>query len=187
MRSVCSASTCILIVTLCLNIVVTMASTASAPASTATASSSDVLQLEHMSGHEAEGQLTVGGDSLKLDALGPIILNSDGTISRITNWHAYVGADMIGFGSSTWLCVCVCVCTCLITRQLQCDEVHVSTWLCLYVLVFVYVTGVTLFNPILALLPSSLSTSDLITDVFFFLSQTLGTRTKNDISFDCQA
>mmetsp|Transcript_4396 Transcript_4396/g.12339 ORF Transcript_4396/g.12339 Transcript_4396/m.12339 type:complete len:110 (-) Transcript_4396:117-446(-) len=28
----------------------------------------------------------IGGASIKMDSLGPVIVNSDGTISRITNW-----------------------------------------------------------------------------------------------------
>lgn len=30
--------------------------------------------------------LSVGGPSLSLDELGPIIVNKDGTTSRVTNW-----------------------------------------------------------------------------------------------------
>uniref|UniRef100_A0A6U2YS01 Uncharacterized protein n=1 Tax=Lotharella globosa TaxID=91324 RepID=A0A6U2YS01_9EUKA len=30
--------------------------------------------------------LEAGGDALKFDKLGPMVLNNDGTISRITNW-----------------------------------------------------------------------------------------------------
>ena len=33
------------------------------------------------------------GDTLALDQLGPVILNSDGTLSRITNWHALSPAE----------------------------------------------------------------------------------------------
>ena len=32
-------------------------------------------------------RLEVGGESLHLDELGPIILNEDGTMRRIANWH----------------------------------------------------------------------------------------------------
>ncbi|KAK9763538.1 hypothetical protein K7432_009683 [Basidiobolus ranarum] len=31
-------------------------------------------------------QVEVGGTSFKLDALGPVVVNEDGTISRIDNW-----------------------------------------------------------------------------------------------------
>ncbi|KAL7624545.1 hypothetical protein AAE478_006112 [Parahypoxylon ruwenzoriense] len=31
-------------------------------------------------------QLTVGGDGVKLDHLGPLVVNEDGTMSRIANW-----------------------------------------------------------------------------------------------------
>ena len=37
--------------------------------------------------------LLVGGQPLKLDALGPIVLNSDGTTSRISNWSAMTEAE----------------------------------------------------------------------------------------------
>lgn len=30
--------------------------------------------------------VTVGGDAVKLDQLGPIVLNKDGTMSRVNNW-----------------------------------------------------------------------------------------------------
>ncbi|KAF9357904.1 hypothetical protein BGX34_009145 [Mortierella sp. NVP85] len=32
-------------------------------------------------------QLEVNGQDLKLDALGPVVVNEDGTMSRIDNWH----------------------------------------------------------------------------------------------------
>jgi len=35
---------------------------------------------------EPARQLNVGGDALKLDDLGPMVVNSDGTLSRIHNW-----------------------------------------------------------------------------------------------------
>ncbi|KAI1091170.1 hypothetical protein F5B19DRAFT_286713 [Rostrohypoxylon terebratum] len=31
-------------------------------------------------------QLLVGGEGIKLDHLGPLVVNEDGTMSRITNW-----------------------------------------------------------------------------------------------------
>eukprot|EP00242_Pyramimonas_sp_CCMP2087_P006357 CAMPEP_0198207600 /NCGR_PEP_ID=MMETSP1445-20131203/11038_1 /TAXON_ID=36898 /ORGANISM="Pyramimonas sp., Strain CCMP2087" /LENGTH=115 /DNA_ID=CAMNT_0043880695 /DNA_START=340 /DNA_END=687 /DNA_ORIENTATION=+ len=34
----------------------------------------------------SEHIITVGGESIRMDKLGPIILNTDGTMSRITNW-----------------------------------------------------------------------------------------------------
>lgn len=37
--------------------------------------------------------LLVGGQPLKLDALGPIVLNSDGTTSRISNWSTMTEAE----------------------------------------------------------------------------------------------
>jgi len=32
-------------------------------------------------------QITVDGEAVKLDAMGPMVINADGTISRINNWH----------------------------------------------------------------------------------------------------
>eukprot|EP00049_Salpingoeca_infusionum_P010554 m.182669 g.182669 ORF g.182669 m.182669 type:complete len:90 (+) comp14673_c1_seq1:142-411(+) len=29
----------------------------------------------------------VDGEPVKMDALGPVVINTDGTISRIENWH----------------------------------------------------------------------------------------------------
>ena len=36
---------------------------------------------------EPRRTLVVGGAPVQLDALGPIVLNEDGTMSRISNWH----------------------------------------------------------------------------------------------------
>ncbi|KAK6515564.1 hypothetical protein TWF506_007894 [Arthrobotrys conoides] len=35
---------------------------------------------------EAAKKLEVGAEALKLDHLGPLVINSDGTLSRIHNW-----------------------------------------------------------------------------------------------------
>ncbi len=43
----------------------------------------EVLALPSGNGDATQVQL---GSTIKLDALGPIIVNSDGTISRIANW-----------------------------------------------------------------------------------------------------
>ena len=32
-------------------------------------------------------KITVDGEAVKLDAMGPMVINADGTISRINNWH----------------------------------------------------------------------------------------------------
>ena len=37
--------------------------------------------------------LTVGGDSLLLDELGPIVIHSDGTLGRLSNWHEMTEAE----------------------------------------------------------------------------------------------
>ncbi|KAL1616050.1 hypothetical protein SLS56_011579 [Neofusicoccum ribis] len=40
-------------------------------------------------GEEAEAQalkLDLGGDGVRLDALGPMVVNADGSLSRIANW-----------------------------------------------------------------------------------------------------
>merc|ERR1719238_567050 len=43
---------------------------------------------EDVSEHEeSENVVTVGGEKVRMDNLGPIVLNEDGTMSRITNWH----------------------------------------------------------------------------------------------------
>lgn len=34
----------------------------------------------------ATAQLNVGGQAVKLDHLGPLVVNKDGTLSRIANW-----------------------------------------------------------------------------------------------------
>lgn len=55
----------------------------------------EVLEIEHntssnerdSSTSQSVNTLTLNGDSLKLDALGPVVVNEDGSICRITNWH----------------------------------------------------------------------------------------------------
>ncbi len=37
--------------------------------------------------------ITADGGSVKLDHLGPIIINTDGTVARIANWHALTEAE----------------------------------------------------------------------------------------------
>ncbi|KAG0371056.1 hypothetical protein BC939DRAFT_500857 [Gamsiella multidivaricata] len=36
---------------------------------------------------ETINQLEVNGQDIKLDILGPVVVNEDGTMSRIDNWH----------------------------------------------------------------------------------------------------
>jgi len=43
-------------------------------------------------GAPAVGDSSIG-DPIKLDALGPIVLNSDGTMSRISNWGTLSAAE----------------------------------------------------------------------------------------------
>ncbi|KAF7331173.1 putative fungal specific transcription protein [Mycena sanguinolenta] len=38
-------------------------------------------------------QLQPGGPAVKLDDLGPLVVNSDGTLSRIANWAALTAAE----------------------------------------------------------------------------------------------
>ncbi|KAJ6482950.1 hypothetical protein C8R47DRAFT_578920 [Mycena vitilis] len=38
-------------------------------------------------------QLEVGGSAVKLDDLGPLVVNSDGTLSRIANWPTLTAAE----------------------------------------------------------------------------------------------
>ena len=42
---------------------------------------------EEEQGGEGVKMVQVGGESIKLDKLGPMVLNTDGSFSRITNWH----------------------------------------------------------------------------------------------------
>lgn len=42
--------------------------------------------------------LTVDGEKVKLDKLGPVVLNTDGSMSRITNWHTMTEAEQ----ANTW-------------------------------------------------------------------------------------
>lgn len=39
-------------------------------------------------GDEPVTNLSVGGEGVKLDHLGPLVVNQDGTLSRISNWDA---------------------------------------------------------------------------------------------------
>jgi hypothetical protein len=39
--------------------------------------------------------LQVGGPAVGLDHLGPIVLNTDGSISRISNWQEYVSLSLV--------------------------------------------------------------------------------------------
>ncbi|KAI0027607.1 hypothetical protein K488DRAFT_30158, partial [Vararia minispora EC-137] len=34
-----------------------------------------------------QSEMVVNGRAVQLDALGPVVLNTDGTVSRITNWQ----------------------------------------------------------------------------------------------------
>ncbi|KAF3176049.1 hypothetical protein TWF225_009150 [Orbilia oligospora] len=43
-------------------------------------------QLQTEVAKEAAKKLEVGAEALKLDHLGPLVVNSDGTLSRIQNW-----------------------------------------------------------------------------------------------------
>jgi len=37
--------------------------------------------------HSTTTKLNVGGEAVKLDKLGPLVVNKDGTLSRIANWE----------------------------------------------------------------------------------------------------
>lgn len=39
--------------------------------------------------------IDVNGASVKLQQLGPVVINSDGTMSRINNWHEMTEAEQI--------------------------------------------------------------------------------------------
>ncbi|KAL4978160.1 hypothetical protein BDW66DRAFT_25616 [Aspergillus desertorum] len=45
-----------------------------------------ILALPAASSDNDTTQLDVNGDGVKLDHLGPLVVNSDGTLSRIANW-----------------------------------------------------------------------------------------------------
>ncbi|KAF9199873.1 hypothetical protein BGZ49_009958 [Haplosporangium sp. Z 27] len=46
-----------------------------------------VLTLPAPGDVSSTNQLEVNGKDLKLDILGPVVVNEDGTMSRIDNWH----------------------------------------------------------------------------------------------------
>lgn len=48
-------------------------------------STSGQLAIEEAASSTTE--LKIGGDSVKLESLGPIVINADGTMSRLNNWH----------------------------------------------------------------------------------------------------
>lgn len=39
--------------------------------------------------------LEVNGDSVSLQELGPVVINADGTMSRINNWHEMTESEQI--------------------------------------------------------------------------------------------
>jgi hypothetical protein len=45
------------------------------------------LPLPAPTGEEGTTQINVGGQAVKLDHLGPLVVNKDGTLSRIANWE----------------------------------------------------------------------------------------------------
>lgn len=56
------------------------------------------ISYQAMSGAAEAGEdptrtLVVGGDSLKLDELGPVVINADGTTGRISNWQSMLPAE----------------------------------------------------------------------------------------------
>ncbi|KAL4921106.1 hypothetical protein BDW62DRAFT_139891 [Aspergillus aurantiobrunneus] len=46
-----------------------------------------VLALPDSSSSETHQQLDVNGDGVKLDHLGPLVVNTDGSLARIANWE----------------------------------------------------------------------------------------------------
>ena len=56
----------------------------------------DLLALpgfEESSYKEVSQQIEVGGEPLRLDELGPMIVNRDGTLRRITNWDTLTTSE----------------------------------------------------------------------------------------------
>jgi hypothetical protein len=45
------------------------------------------LPLPAPTGEDGVTQVNVGGQAVKLDHLGPLVVNKDGTLSRISNWE----------------------------------------------------------------------------------------------------
>jgi hypothetical protein len=54
------------------------------------APSSDPLALPASDGAQS---VTVGGEAVAMEELGPIVINTDGTTARITNWHEMTPAE----------------------------------------------------------------------------------------------
>lgn len=52
--------------------------------------------LPAVAGEGRATQIEVGGESVKLEELGPIIVNEDGTMRRITNWHTLTKGEQLG-------------------------------------------------------------------------------------------
>lgn len=50
---------------------------------------SDILAIEDGSGASSSdaAKLEVNGAAVKIPELGPIVINADGTMSRLNNWH----------------------------------------------------------------------------------------------------
>lgn len=44
------------------------------------------LPAPEANGNASIPKLTVDGDTIKLDGMGPVVVNEDGSLSRITNW-----------------------------------------------------------------------------------------------------
>ena len=44
------------------------------------------LPLPPAGAGDSQPRVQVGGDAVPLDALGPVVVNKDGSLSRITNW-----------------------------------------------------------------------------------------------------
>lgn len=51
------------------------------------------LAIEAPPSAEAATELRVDGDAVKLHKLGPIVINTDGSISRINNWQEMTGPE----------------------------------------------------------------------------------------------
>ncbi|KAJ7279003.1 hypothetical protein C8J57DRAFT_151963 [Mycena rebaudengoi] len=53
------------------------------------------LLLTNAASNESESvpQVQTGGLAVKLDDLGPMVVNSDGTLSRISNWASLTDAE----------------------------------------------------------------------------------------------
>lgn len=57
------------------------------PETVETDTETEQLAIEEGSSSSATNHLRVGGEAVKLESLGPVVINANGTLSRLNNWH----------------------------------------------------------------------------------------------------